>query len=150
MGNNMNYLHLGGLVAGLLSAGVAFAADPQASSGAPSTATAGMKVAIDPATGRIRPVTESESAQLDATTVVTATKRVRAASVSGYQIVMAQSDEDAEASTRRLASGAMAMKAPPSAVSTLVAHRDAQGRIVVAHEGDDTDGHAATREAASE
>ncbi|TCZ84235.1 hypothetical protein [Lysobacter sp. N42] len=130
----MNYLRTCGFVLALATAGNVVASEPASRDGATARVD-GMKAAVDPATGRLRPLTEEESALLDATTVVTPA-RARAASVSGYSIVMPHSDEDALASARTLPSGATVMKAPPSAMSTLVARRDAQGRIVVSHEGD--------------
>ena len=88
------------------------------------TASSGMKVAIDPATGKLRALTDEESAALDAASPRgIATKRLLV-SESGTAPVQ-----------RPVRAGGFSMKVPQSAMTHVVATRDANGKLVIREVG---------------
>lgn len=94
----------------------------------------GMKVGIDKKTGKLRPLTAEESRQLD--TILTQQRASGMVRKSG--VVPAPANEAAAvATTRRTASGAMAMKLPQSQMEYVTAKRDANGNIVLQHSGEE-------------
>jgi hypothetical protein len=143
----MNRVLVSGLLAGAMLAGTATAAEPANTPLSP-TATAGIKVGIDPTTGRVRALTEEESAVLDATVV--AQPFAKSGTLSSRRSRLPETEADALATARPLANGATAMKASASSLSTVVATIDAHGTVNISHEGDAVDARPGQREIAGE
>ncbi len=141
----MNRIVLPGVLAGVLLAGAASAAQPVDAGQA--QAASGLKVGIDAATGRLRPLTEEEAALLDATVVA---QPRTAKSLAAVRAALPATVEEAEASAIRLPNGMVAMKLPATHLNSLVVERDAQGNLVISHEGDDVHAQPGAREVASE
>ncbi len=101
------------------------------------TATAefnGMKVAIDRKTGKLRPLTQEESQELESML----TQQRRATPQGRSSAAMAPATEaDAMASARRLPNGATAIKLPQSQMEYVTATQDADGKLVLRHSSDD-------------
>lgn len=93
----------------------------------------GIKVAIDSATGKLRPMSEAESAALDR--VVMSTQPAVAAAGS-KRISMPANIPAALQTQRAVRGGGNAMKVPMSEMSHVVATIDASGQANVQH-GDD-------------
>lgn len=142
----MNTLSTCAGLAALMLAATAHAGDTASPA---STSAASSKVGIDRATGRLRPLTEEESAVLDATVVVTPT-RMKSSPMAAAAASMPLNEDEVIATMRTLPSGGIVMKAPQSAMSTLVATRNAQGQLVIQHEGDETHETPRALEATSE
>lgn len=87
-------------------------------------ASSGLKVAIDPATGKLRALSEEESAALDASSVngIT-TKRLLV------------SDPMDAVVPRAVRAGGFAAKLPQSEMTHLVATRNADGKVVIREVG---------------
>lgn len=100
----------------------ASAAEPPAAQTTISTSS-GMKVGIDPATGKLRPLTAAESRKLDLSS-----SRTR-----GQHVVTQQ---QALASKRQLRGGGTAMKLPTELMSTVTATTNADGTVSIHHAGD--------------
>ncbi|KQQ82856.1 hypothetical protein ASF73_18520 [Xanthomonas sp. Leaf131] len=98
---------------------------------AQETATSSSKVGIDPTTGKLRPLTDAESAALDQ-------QATSAARSSAARTSVPQTEAAARATERRLPNGAVARKLPASQMSSLTATRQADGRVVIEH-SDDTE-----------
>ncbi|PPU77978.1 MULTISPECIES: post-PEP-CTERM-1 domain-containing protein [Xanthomonas] len=96
---------------------------------------ASSKVGIDPATGKLRPLTDAESAALDQQA---ASAAARSATGRATPAALPQNEAAALASVRRLPNGTVARKLPATQMSSLTATRQADGRIVIEH-GDDAD-----------
>lgn len=94
----------------------------------------GMKVGIDKKTGKLRPLTAEESQQLDA--ILTQQRASGMVRKSGVTPAPAN-EAAAVATTRRTASGAMAMKLPQSQMEYITAKRDANGNIVLQHSSEE-------------
>ncbi|MCC8537102.1 post-PEP-CTERM-1 domain-containing protein [Xanthomonas codiaei] len=92
---------------------------------------ASSKVGIDPATGKLRPLTDAESAALDR-------QAGAAARSAATRTAIPQTEAAARATERRLPNGTVARKLPATQMSSLTATRQADGRIVIEH-GDDAD-----------
>ena len=120
-------LWLSGLALGLCFN--AHAADKQSE---PHEVTyAGVKVGIDAETGRLRPLTANESAALDQALTQGSQARVNPAMARTFK---APRDEAAARMTARSnAGGGVSVKVPESLMSSVVAHRDASGQIVIQH-----------------
>lgn len=101
----------------------------EAQSSTHQVTVAGVKVGIDSETGRLRPLTATESAQLDQ--ALTQGKQIAPAMAKSFA---APRDEvAARATVRKSAHGGVSVKVPESMMSTVVAHRDASGAVVVDH-----------------
>ncbi|AAM38356.1 hypothetical protein BI312_08755 [Xanthomonas citri pv. citri] len=96
---------------------------------AQEAATGSSKVGIDPTTGKLRPLTDAESAALDQQAAAAAS----AARSSAARSSVPQTEAAARATERRLPSGTVARKLPATQMSSLTATRQADGRIVIEH-----------------
>ncbi|QJD66644.1 hypothetical protein HG421_02155 [Xanthomonas campestris pv. badrii] len=90
---------------------------------------AGSKVGIDPVTGKLRPLTDAESAALEQ-------QAGAAARSAATRTTMPQTEAAARATERRLPNGTVARKLPATQMSSLTATRQADGRIVIEHSDD--------------
>ncbi|WAT14493.1 post-PEP-CTERM-1 domain-containing protein [Xanthomonas fragariae] len=106
---------------------------------AQEVATSSSKVAIDPTTGKRRPLTDAESAALDQQAPSTV-------SSSSARMTVPQTEADARATERRLPNGTVVRKLPATQMSALVATRQADGRIVIEHSQDAEAGQPAHAE----
>ncbi len=133
---NIRTLRLALLSAGLSLSAAATAAEPPAPD-ADTGYFAGVKVAIDPATGRLRTPTASEIRELRA---AAAGQGTMSAQAHGKR---APRDEaEARQTLRRHASGSGVMaEVPEDRMSALVAVQTADGRVVLQHLPLDADGH---------
>lgn len=124
--------------AGAALCAVAAAAEPPVDSSTAAPAThgfvQGMKVGIDPATGRLRPLSAAEIAQLRATLVPAQARGPRAPAT----------EAEAMRTARPLPGGGVAIEVPEDRMSTLVARQRADGSIAITHAHDHThdDAHA--------
>lgn len=115
------------LSAVLLASGVAHAGES-----AQASAASGIKVGIDRATGKLRQLTDEESAALDAT----ATSAARATTTTGLRSMAASDAVAGTPQAHSLRVGGSAMKVPLSEMSHLTATVDASGKVVVRHGAD--------------
>jgi hypothetical protein len=115
------------VLGGLLFAGTALAADPQQATNTAITAHAesGSKVGIDARTGKLRPLTAAESAQLDA---IGAKNKAALAKAKGKTTAK-------EGPTSFIASNGMLVSLEPLMVET-TATVGADGKVVVTHGAD--------------
>ncbi|BDU15064.1 post-PEP-CTERM-1 domain-containing protein [Lysobacter auxotrophicus] len=90
-----------------------------------------MKVGIDAETGRLRPLTASESAQLDQ--ALTQGQQAKIAPGMAKTFAAPRDAAAARSTVRKAAHGGVSVKVPESMMSTVVAHRDASGQLVVDH-----------------
>ncbi|MCL1529603.1 hypothetical protein A7D16_01125 [Xanthomonas nasturtii] len=97
---------------------------------AQEAATSSSKVGIDPTTGKLRPLTDAESAALDQQAAASAARRGAARSS------VPQTEAAARATERRLPNGTVVRKLPATQMSSLTATRQADGRIVIEHSED--------------
>ncbi|MCL1528606.1 post-PEP-CTERM-1 domain-containing protein [Xanthomonas nasturtii] len=97
---------------------------------AQEAATSSSKVGIDPTTGKLRPLTDAESAALDQQAAASAARRGEARSS------VPQTEAAARATERRLPNGTVVRKLPATQMSSLTATRQADGRIVIEHSED--------------
>lgn len=103
---------------------------------------AGVKVGVDAETGQLRPLTASESAQLDQ--VLTQQAKVAPAMAKSFA---APRDAAAARSTvRRAAHGGVSVKVPESQMTSLTAQLDASGQLKIEHSDDNGDSHDAHNE----
>ncbi|MBB4130880.1 MULTISPECIES: hypothetical protein [unclassified Xanthomonas] len=105
---------------------------------AQDVASSSSKVGIDPTTGKLRALTAAESAALDQ-------QANTAARSSAARSNIPQTEAAARATERRLPNGTVARKLPATQMSSLVATRQADGRIVIEH-SDDADAQPAHAE----
>lgn len=108
----------------------------------PPTATAqatfsGIKVGIDPRTGRLRPLTAEESSKLD--TLLTQGRRPVYSPAVGRAFQRPVDEAAARATARPTVGGGTAVKLPESQMSTVTLRRDAQGQPVIEHADADAD-----------
>jgi hypothetical protein len=105
----------------------------------------GVQVAIDPATGRLREPTAAERSALSKALLEQAAQnsslQARSASGAGATgFVRPLTEQDASATVRklRLRSGVQvtSMAVPESLVSSLVAEKQADGSVVIHHQGE--------------
>ena len=104
------------------------AAEPQSTH---QVTVAGVKVGIDAETGRLRPLTASESAQLDQ--ALTQGQQAKIAPGMAKTFAAPRDAAAARSTVRKAAHGGVSVKVPESMMSTVVAHRDAAGQLVVDH-----------------
>jgi len=104
------------------------AAEPQSTH---QVTVAGVKVGIDAETGQLRPLTASESAQLDQ--ALTQGQQAKIAPAMARSFAAPADAAAARATVRKSAHGGVSVKVPESMMSTVVAHRDASGELVVEH-----------------
>ncbi|MBU8976994.1 hypothetical protein [Lysobacter sp. FW306-1B-D06B] len=97
---------------------------------------AGVKVGIDAETGQLRPLTASESAQLDQ--ALTQGKQAKVAPAMAKTFAAPQDAAAARATVRRSAHGGVSVKVPESQMTSLTAQRDASGQLVIQHSGDES------------
>ncbi|APO96488.1 post-PEP-CTERM-1 domain-containing protein [Xanthomonas vesicatoria] len=113
---------------GWMLSGVLCVACLPAAAGAQDVA-ASSKVGIDPVTGKLRPLTDAESAALDQ-------QAGAAARSAATRTTVPQTEAAARATERRLPNGTVARKLPATQMSSLTATRQADGRIVIEHSDD--------------
>ncbi|MGD6224594.1 hypothetical protein VWT78_03225 [Xanthomonas citri pv. citri] len=114
---------------GWMLSGVLCVACLPAIAAAQEAATGSSKVGIDPTTGKLRPLTDAESAALDQQAAAAAS----AARSSAARSSVPQTEAAARATERRLPSGTVARKLLATQMSSLTATRQADGRIVIEH-----------------
>ncbi|MBB3835081.1 hypothetical protein FHR55_003321 [Xanthomonas arboricola] len=93
---------------------------------------ASSKVGIDPVTGKLRPLTDAESAALDQQAQQTGAASRRATTGP----TLPQTEAAARATERRLPNGTVARKLPATQMSSLTATRQADSRVVIEHSDD--------------
>lgn len=128
-------LWLSGLALGLCF--TAQAAEPQ--SNTQEVTFAGIKVSVDPETGVLRKPTASESQQLDH--ALTGGQQSRFAPGMARTFAAPRDAAAAQATVRRSAHGGVSVKVPQDQMTSVVAHRDADGQLVIEH----VDAHGATQ-----
>src|SRR5690606_15021305 len=127
------------LLAGLSAGFAAHAAEP-ATADAPATGSyAGVTVAIDPATGRLRAPTAAEQAALQKATV--AASRLRTADRMSIAKPGPKTRAEAERTTKRHRDGRVSMQVSEDMMSYVTATQLEDGSIVIGH--GDAHGHAA-------
>lgn len=132
------------LKVGLLMPGLLLATCCVAQAAEPSTADVSVsssKVGID-ANGKLRPLTEAESQALDQ---AAATQQKSTTRSSSARKAMPITEADVRATERRMPNGTIARKAPLSQMSSLIATRDANGKIVIQHSDPSDDAAPATQ-----
>ena len=120
-------LWLSGLALGLCFS--AHAAEPQ--SNTQEVTFAGIKVGVDPETGRLRAPTATESKQLDQ--ALTGGQQTRFAPGMARTFNAPRDAAAARATVRTSAHGGVSVKVPQDQMSSVVAHRDAGGQLVIEH-----------------
>ena len=126
---NTRTLRLALLSAGLSLSAAAHAAEPPATDDTATGYFAGVKVAIDPATGRLRAPTAEEIRQLR-----TAAATTPAAAPASRGKRAPRNEAEARQTVRRHANGSGVMaEVPEDRMSALVATQTADGRIVLEH-----------------
>lgn len=131
------------LLAGLSAGFAAHAAEPVADETAATGSYAGVTVAIDPATGRLRAPTAAEQAELRAAV----STRLRKADPMSIARPGPRTLAEARLTMRRHPDGMMSMFVPEDMMSQLTATQLEDGSIVIGH-GDAT--HVETVEAVRE
>lgn len=125
---------------GLAFATSTAAATPPAESPTPPAA-ADSKVAIDPATGKLRPLTPEERQHLQASDrALRSARRAEPAAAGKRGFVAPLTEAESGANRRSLPGGGTAQQVPESMMSELVVSRDADGTLRIRHAG--ADGHA--------
>jgi hypothetical protein len=117
---------------GLGAAVAAQAAEPQPA--AAEVTFSGVKVGIDPHTGKLRPLTPAESRQLDQ--VLTRGKKPAFAPRLAKSFVAPATEIESRRTVRSLRHGGVAVKLPASQMSTVSVHRNADGDAVLVHDGE--------------
>ena len=126
---NTRTLRLALLSAGFSLTVAAYAAEPPATDDTATGYFAGVKVAIDPATGRLRAPTAEEIRQLR-----TAAATTPAAAPTARGKRAPRNEAEARQTVRRHATGSGVMaEVPEDRMSALVATQTADGRIVLEH-----------------
>ncbi|HEY2618132.1 MAG TPA: hypothetical protein VGI78_12390 [Acetobacteraceae bacterium] len=125
----------------LVGAVSAQAADQAAAGPQTTVAVQGVQVAIDPATGRLREPTAAERDALSKALIDQAMQnRSSQRNASGTDFVRPLTEQDARATTRksRLSSGVevTSVDLPESLVSSLVAEKQADGSLLIYHQGE--------------
>ena len=116
------------VLGGLLFAGTSLAAEPQQVQNTDNnlTADSGMKVGIDPKTGKLRRLTAAESANLD---VLTAKNRKAAAAMAKGKVAAK------EGVTTEIVNGRYITYLPESEMIEIHATIGADGKVTVSHDG---------------
>lgn len=132
----------------LMLSGLLCAACFSAQAAGQANTVSSSKVGIDPATGKLRPLTAAESAALDQA----ATAAPSSARSNALRGAIPQTDADARATERRMPNGTVARKVPASQMSSVVATRNADGSVSIRHadEGQVPADHAEQGELPSE
>ncbi len=117
------------LPAAQAAAGATPAADPQPTS-------SDMKVAIDPATGKIRPLSRGEARALEVQSAAKGRRAIEPLGAGKKGFVMPATEAEAAATRRVLPSGAVLQQVPESMMSTLQVTRAADGSLHMHHEGE--------------
>jgi hypothetical protein len=107
------------------------AAEPQPP--ASEVTFSGVKVGVDPHTGKLRPLTPAESRQLDQ--VLTRGKQVYAPGLA-RSFAAPATEIESRRTVRALARGGVAVKLPATQMSTVSVHRTAAGDAVIVHDGE--------------
>jgi len=128
------------LLAGLSAGFAAHAADPVTEEAGATGSYAGVTVAIDPATGRLRAPTAAEQARLR----TAVSSRVRTADPMSIAKPGPKTVAEARRTMRRHPNGAMSMSVPEELMSQLSATTREDGSIMISH--GDAHGHAANQE----
>lgn len=115
-----------------LAAAMAVGASEAQQAGAEVT-VAGIKVGIDPATGKLRPLSAEERQQLGQAMRGSQQRRVEPAHAGKKGFVMPRTDADALATRRALPGGGTAIQVPESRMSDLVVERAADGALRIGH-----------------
>ncbi len=128
--------------------------DPSPVPTATDTTSAGVKVAIDPRTGKLRAPTEEEARQLSQQAQPAASARsARRAEPLGAGkkgFVAPASATEAASQQRRLPAGGVAQQVPESLMTNVAIHRDANGQLVPQHVDTDAPAVAPRKEADDE
>jgi len=133
------------LLAGLSAGFAAHAAEPVADNAATTGTYAGVTVAIDPATGRLRAPTAAEQAQLR----TAVSSRLRTADPMSIAKPGPKTRAEAERTMKRHPDGRVSMQVSEDMMSYVIATQLEDGSIVITH--GDADGNAdATVEAVRE
>jgi len=111
--------------------GLCFSVQAAESQSTQHVMVAGVKVGIDAETGRLRPLTAGESAQLDQ--ALTQGQQAKVAPAMAKTFAAPRDAAAARATARKSAHGGVSVKVPESMMSSVVAHRDASGQLVVEH-----------------
>lgn len=129
------------LLSGLALGGTALAAEPATGNTSKTEDTTvfveGVKVAIDPATGRIRPMTAAESQALSASmSKKQATSSMRR--MSGAASAQPRTMAEARATRRVHVDGSVSVRVPTEMLTELRVSKDAGGKLHISegHEGD--------------
>ena len=123
------------LIGGLAFAGTAFAGDPTPQ----QTSGPSQKVGIDKATGKLRPLTATESAALDSMATAAAgnarTLRASPTAARKGRFVFPTTDAETKA-TVRVVNGITVMKPPADSMSSLTVTRNADGTLQFQENGE--------------
>lgn len=125
------------LLAGLSAGFAAHAAEPVADEATASGSYAGVTVAIDPATGRLRAPTAAEQAKLR----TAVSSRLRTADPMSIAKPGPKTRAEAERTMKRHPDGRVSMQVSEDMMSHVVATQREDGSIVISH--GEADGHAA-------
>lgn len=119
------------LLSGLVAAMAVGATEaPQSDS---EVTVAGVKVGIDPATGKLRPLSSEERQQLGLAMRGNQQRRVEPAHAGKKGFVMPRTEAEALATRRALPGGGTAVQVPESRMSDLVVERAADGGLRIGH-----------------
>jgi len=130
------------LLTGLTVGVAAHASEPTAVGTSDDTGyAAGMKAAIDPATGKLRPPT---AAEMRALPVKAAQNR------TGVRSAMPRNEAEARQTLRRLPNGGYKIRVPEDRMSTVTATVQADGSVRIGHAGSDGHDAASQQEAGHE
>jgi hypothetical protein len=147
----MNRTHRSGwllaaVAIGLATHAAAQTANPQAPPQDPSQAvpatSADSRVAIDPVTGKLRPLTAQERQQLSAQDARKA-RRSEPLGAAKKGFAAPATEAEAQAGQRRLANGGLAQQVPESMMTQLMVARDADGQLRIQHANAGEDGRSA-------
>ncbi len=129
------------LIASLALVPAAHAANGGKAAADPQQTYADVKIAIDPATGKIRPITRGESRALEAQAAAMA-RRVEPEGAGKKGFVMPANEAEAAATRRVLPSGAVVQQVPENMMSTLQVTRAADGTLHMHHGGEQSHAQA--------
>lgn len=129
---------LAAVAAGMATHAAAQTVGPQESTQAVQETSADSRAGIDPATGKLRPLTAQERQQLSAQDAKKA-RRGEPLGAAKKGFVAPATEAEAQAGQRRLANGGLAQQVPESMMTQLVVTRAADGQLRIQHanEGDD-------------
>ncbi|WP_368563090.1 hypothetical protein [Pseudoxanthomonas sp. UTMC 1351] len=144
---------LAAIAVGMATHATAQTADPQKPLQAVQETSADSRVAIDPVTGKLRPLTAQERQQLSAQDARKA-RRSEPLGAARKGFIAPATEAEAQAAQRRLPNGGLAQQVPESMMTQLMVTRDADGQLRIQHAGEGDDGtpgdtHAEKREGAA-